>query len=373
MTDPLLTAAYAAYGWGPEVTVAPGPRGALGRIWRVRTPAGHYALKHSFETPPDGRLQAELDLTRRAAAAGVRVPATHPAADGRLQVPAPGGGVLRLYDWVDLRPIDPAAAGTPERLGELLARLHSCAPAAGEQEPWYHQAPDAAHFAAFTDQPWSARLDRLRADLPQLTGALTPPDPAALRVCHRDLHPENVQAGPDGDLVVLDWDQLGPADPVRELIQTLYAWFTTDAHDAATDVVNGASNSVSNSDSIGAGVGAGDAPVGDPAYRRAEDQMAACYAAYVDAGGPGRVTGPGDYTMLLADRLNFLLHQARIAADPRTSADDRAWAELEIDETLRLLPTPEQLRVSPARIGRTRPAAPGPPPDDPRRAQPGRR
>ncbi|MEV6967686.1 phosphotransferase [Hamadaea sp. NPDC051192] len=357
MTDPLLTTAYAAYGWGPQVTVTPGPRGALGRIWRVRAPAGQYALKHSFDTPPDGRLAAELDLTRRAADAGVRVPATHPAADGRLLVPAPGGGVLRLYDWVDLHPIDPDAPSTPRRLGELLARLHSCAPPAAGEEPWYHQAPDAAEFTllgftAFGGQPWSDRLARLAEDLPQLTGALTPPDPAALRLCHRDLHPENVQTGPDGDLVVLDWDQLGPAEPARELIQTLYAWFTTD------------------SDTTDAETTGSDAADSDAA---AEDRMLACYAAYVDAGGPGRIRGPADYTMLLADRLNFLLHQARIAAAPGTADDDRAWAEQEIDETLRLLPTPRQLSVTVARIARTPPAAPGSPPDDPNRARPARR
>ncbi|NUP34667.1 MAG: aminoglycoside phosphotransferase family protein, partial [Streptomycetaceae bacterium] len=276
MTDPLLAAAYAEYGWDSEVAVTPGPRGALGRIWQVRTRDGRYALKHSFAAPPAGQLAAELDLTSRAAAAGVRVPATHPAGDGRLLVPAPGGGVLRLYDWVDLHPVDPAAPDTPARLGVLLARLHSCAPPASGQEPWYHQTQEPAQFAGFTDRPWSARLDRLRKDLPRLTAVLTPPDPARLRLCHRDLHPENVQAGPGGDLVVLDWDQLGPAEPGRELIQTLYAWFTTD----------------------------------DP------DRMRECYDAYVDAGGPGRLTGPADYTMLLADRLNFLLHQARIATDP---------------------------------------------------------
>ena len=31
-------------------------------------------------------------------------------------------------------------------------------------------------------------------------------------MCHRDLHPDNVFADPDGDLVVVDWDNLGPAD-----------------------------------------------------------------------------------------------------------------------------------------------------------------
>jgi Ser/Thr protein kinase RdoA (MazF antagonist) len=309
VTDELIAAARAAYGWDEGTTVSPGPRGALGRIWRVRTRTAHYALKHSFTAPPGGQPRQELDLTRRAAAAGVRVAAQHPAADGRLLVPAPSGGVLRLYDWIDLRPANPDAVDMPERLGELLARLHRSAPAAtGTPEPWYHEAPAPDGFPLATDRPWTKRLARLVADLPKLSRALTPPDPARLLVCHRDLHPENVQTGSDGDLVVLDWDQLGPAEPARELIQTLFAWFS----DA--------------------------------------DRMRACYDAYAAAGGPGRITGATDYTMLLADRLNFLLHETRIATDPAAAADDRAWADLEIDETLRLMPTPAQLEATLTRL-----------------------
>jgi len=73
--------------------------------------------------------------------------------------------------------------------------------------------------------------------------------------------------------------------------------------------------------------------------------MGAMYAAYVRAGGPGRVTGPADATMLVASRLNFLLKEVRIATDPAADPDERAWAEREIDEGLRILPTPGQLRV----------------------------
>ena len=40
-----------------------------------------------------------------------------------------------------------------------------------------------------------------------------PADPARLIVCHRDLHPENVHVNPAGALVVVDLDELGPAEP----------------------------------------------------------------------------------------------------------------------------------------------------------------
>jgi hypothetical protein len=47
--------------------------------------------------------------------------------------------------------------------------------------------------------------------------------------------------------------------------------------------------------------------------------------------------------MLLATRLNFLRRQTGVAIDPRAERRDREWAEREIDEALRILPTPRQL------------------------------
>ena len=57
------------------------------------------------------------------------------------------------------------------------------------------------------------------------------------------------------------------------------------------------------------------------------------------AGGPARVREPADFTMLVATRLNFLLRQLRIASDAAADPGDRAWAEQEIDESLRIMPT----------------------------------
>jgi aminoglycoside phosphotransferase (APT) family kinase protein len=142
--------------------------------------------------------------------------------------------------------------------------------------------------------------------LPELCAAVTPADPAGLIVCHRDLHPENVLADPAGGLVVVDWDNLGPAAPGRELARALFDWFCEGP----------------------------DADLG--AMRR-------MYEAYLLEGGPGRIAEPADFTMLLACRLNFLLVQTRVAADPAAEPRHREWAEREIDEGLRTLPTPRQL------------------------------
>jgi hypothetical protein len=47
--------------------------------------------------------------------------------------------------------------------------------------------------------------------------------------------------------------------------------------------------------------------------------------------------------MLIASHLNFLERQVRVTLAPDSSARERSWADLEIDEGLRTLPTPDLL------------------------------
>ncbi|MDI1461540.1 aminoglycoside phosphotransferase family protein [Catellatospora sp. KI3] len=299
------------FGWVGPVDVAAGPRGALGQIWQVRVGADRYALKEVLgPPPPPARIAGELAF---AATTGVRVPRSHPARDGRYAVPAPNGAHLRLYDWIDLAP---ATGSTPADLGVLLAGLHRTAPPLTTEldgsppSSWYDQPPAAHRWpdAAASGAPWADRLAERLRELPELCAAIGPADPARLVLCHRDLHPENVLADPDGTLVVLDWDNLGPADPSRELARIMFDWY----HEGTSDLV----------------------------------AMGELYRAYLAGGGPGRVTGPADCSMLLAGHLNFLLKQARVALDPAAEPRHRAWAEREIDESLRLLPDPGQLSAA---------------------------
>lgn len=275
--------AYArrVFGWDDSATIEPGPRGALGRIWRVRTATARYALKEIYSDPPSEAVIA----AERAFAAAVRIPAPHRDGEGRFVTPTPDGTWLRLFDWLDLRPHRAA----PQDIGILLARLHKDAPRAqteidgGPPDPWYDTL-------------------RVESDLAEF---VAPADPDLMVLCHRDLHPENVYTDASAGLIVVDWDLLGPAMASRELARALFDWYS----DPAPDI---------------------------PAMR-------ALYYAYIEEGGPGRLARPEDFSMLIATRLNFLNRQREIARDPRSDGRNREWAEREIAEGLRIMPTPGQL------------------------------
>jgi Ser/Thr protein kinase RdoA (MazF antagonist) len=309
----LVDALREAFGWEGEVAVASGPRGATARIWRVTARGGRFALKEGRgEPPPAAAVEAEVAFIDGARAAGVRVPALHADRTGRWVVPGPAGNWLRLYDWVDVRPAELTSPETPVALGELLARLHQGAsPVASEPDgslpdPWYERPPTVeALVGAAVDGPWATRLGARAAGMPGLLELVTPTEPERLLRCHRDLHPANVLADDAGALVVIDHDDLGPADPARELARVLFDWWS------------------------------------DP--EPVLDAMRATYRAYRGAGGPARIDRPGDFSMLIACRLNFLLRQLQVLPASSTTPDDRAWAEQEIDESLRILPTVSQI------------------------------
>ena len=81
-----------------------------------------------------------------------------------------------------------------------------------------------------------------------------------------------------GDLVLLDWDDAGPASPGRELACLLVAWHVDDGTPDAAPVRS-------------------------------------TLAAYQAAGGPGRIRGEQSFGMLIACTLNLLQSQASVALD----------------------------------------------------------
>lgn len=122
--------------------------------------------------------------------------------------------------------------------------------------------------------------------------------PRRVQVCHRDLWSDNVRRTVGGGLVVLDWENSGPGDVNGELGCVVFEY------------------------------GLGD-----------RDRMRRLYAAYVDAGGPGRLVDRGDLTMLVAQ----LGHIAQTGCERwlRSSskeerADNADWVAEFLDEPVTL-------------------------------------
>ncbi len=237
----MLGTASVAFGWSDDLKVSVGPRGALGQMWRIDIGAARYALKEIFDEPPtEASIHLELDFIRRATAFGVRAPASHADRDGRCLVTLPAGSWLRCYDWLDLQPAPARTPDTPRRLGALLANMHRCAPtqtAESDGEPpygWYDLVPlvdewdEVAAESSAAGAWWTQRLADVLEILPQLGAAACPVDPKRLLLCHRDLHPENVFDNPAGELVVVDFDDMGPAEPAREFARAAFDWFSNE-------------------------------------------------------------------------------------------------------------------------------------------------
>ena len=286
----------AAYALGEALDfVGPVDRGELGEVWRLTSTTGSWAVKISYADLPDGAAEIPARLQTLARQRGVPAPPVRLTPAGQYWVRI-GDTVVRVYGWVDLlrmnRDLDPVL------VGQTVAALHrTVLPASGPSHWWYTQPVGAAGWdelltrarrqrAPFTDQ-----LAGLRDQLNGLESLLQPVDP--VQICHLDLWADNVRATPDGGLCIIDWDNAGPGDPSRELALVLFEF----GH-------------------------------GRP------DRIAALYAAYQAAGGPGRVRTEADFSMLIAQLHHIGELHLRRWLQPRLDDAERARALAHIHEFL---------------------------------------
>ena len=286
---------------GRATLTGPVDRGELGEIWRLETGHGRYAVKVPFEPVDPAELREPAAFAGAVADAGVATPRVLRAQDGSVVETVAGQQVV-LLEWLDLLP--PNTALDPAGVGRLLAGIHRV-PFDGTRPPsaWFSTpvggarwrdlvtvtrlegAPFAEHLADYVDAlvALEALLDPLPAD----------------RTCHRDLWADNVRGLRGGGLCVFDWDACGPGSQSEELGLVLFEFGR-----------------------------------GDPARHRAIRD------AYTDEGGPGRVTSPRAFSMLIAHLGHIGEYQIRRWLEARPGSAERDRATGAVEEFVGLPPYP---------------------------------
>ena len=269
-------------GTGAVWSSEPVARGEQGEVWRLETDAGTWAVKELFTPQREADVRPSADFQDAAHAAGVPSPRTVRTVDGDVLVDLDGVAV-RVYTWVDLHEADPDI--DPVAVGQAVAAIHRLAWASTEDQHWWYVQPVGAArwdelVAALTaaGAPFADDLASLRDELVALESLIEPA--TQLQICHLDLWADNVRDTPGGGVCVIDWDNCGPGAATRELALVLYEFAYDD-------------------------------------LRRAR----LLHDAYVEAGGPGRVTRRSDFSMLIAQLGHILEMACSRWLDPNAPTD----------------------------------------------------
>ena len=281
------------YGLGDDaVIVGPVARGELGQVWRIDTSQGRWAVKEPFDAPRADETEDDARYQEAVRAAGVPIPALVRTVDGDV-VADVGSAVVRVYEWVDLQPLDRRI--DPAAVGQLVASIHRVRHhGRSPVHWWYTDAVGAARWDDLVAELGAAGAsfaDRLAAQRDELVAVEALLEaPSDLQACHRDLFADNILRTAAGELCVIDWENSGLADPTQELVVVLLEF-------------------------------AG----GDIARARC------LYGAYRDADGPGRLERPGQFSMAIAQLGHLGERACRLWLDP---TQDRARSTARVEEFL---------------------------------------
>ena len=129
-----------------------------------------------------------------------------------------------MLEWVDLSPRTRRL--DPSEVGRTVARLHLAGTPTSERIiNWFStgmgvQAWRDTHRRLAAGAPFAAALEALLPDLIAVESVIEPHERP--QVCHRDLWCDNVLASADGRVCVIDFENVGPADPSQELAMVLF-------------------------------------------------------------------------------------------------------------------------------------------------------
>lgn len=176
--DPVAVAE--AYDLGqPRGTPTVAARGELGRIWRLETSSGTWAVKELLRFDPivvESAARGDVAFQRAALQAGIAMPRPVVSKAGTVTfiVTAPQGPPkrVRVYTWLDLATRE--AVPAPSDVAAILGRLHATAPADDRAvDPWFTVPPTPDRWPALLREassqgaPWRPAL----ADLVPIVAA----------------------------------------------------------------------------------------------------------------------------------------------------------------------------------------------------------
>ena len=230
-------------------------------MWRLTTSLGAWAIKEPFERPSADESHDDAAFQDEVFASGVLMPMVVRTTAGDVLAELESATV-RVYQWVDLEVRD--AMLDPATIGRIVAAIHRVRYLGSNPvDPWYTDPIGAERWDDLIGQlaaagaEFAGPLAEQRDELVALEELLE--SPADLQTCHRDLFADNVLRTPSGAVYVIDWENSGFADPSQELSLVLFEF--------------------------GRGV---------------PQRARALYDAYLEAGGPGRIDRPGNFSMVIA-------------------------------------------------------------------------
>ncbi|MBO0869804.1 MAG: aminoglycoside phosphotransferase family protein [Micromonosporaceae bacterium] len=287
----------------PTADPAYSDRGELSQVWRLSTDRGDWAIKELFDPVSEASAAADVAFQRAAAAAGIPLPEPVLTVDGRVlmsgQEAASPAAALRAYEWAEL---DPAGRVAVPQFAAVVAALHRVQhPCEGTAIAWFSEPIGADEWwdllatAQSGRASWTPALEHWIPELVVLDAAVRPTDPDRLRTCHRDLGLANIRPTTGGGLVVLDWENCGPAEPAQELAAVLCEL------------------------------------AGELSTQDAADG----YAAYRAAGGPARLTSFDDFSMAIAVQGHLLRFYGERSLHVSLSEQDRQRADTRMNRMLR--------------------------------------
>ena len=276
-------------------------RGELGRIWRLETTSGTWAVKELLRFDPAGVESAarrDVAFQRAAIEAGIPMPRPVVSRTGDVTTvvrSAEGSSKrVRVYTWLDLATRETVVDRS--EVAAILGRLHALGLVDDRPvDRWYRVPPAPDRWPLLLGEarsqgaPWRHAL----ADLVPIVVATLDAIPAvpirSAITCHLDFNPENVLVDRNGHTVVVDWENSGASTPEQELASTV-AEFVED-------------------------------PSETPDF----------LAAYTAAGGTGRLVDRSSFRMTVVVQANLVETYARLALALDSTLADRArcahWVE----------------------------------------------